>query len=102
MKNVIDKLFSGYGDMEAFGGNAPDQGTLQRRGKEYLTKDFPEIDYITSCTMSRSFRAKEVIAAAEAKLGRFYSVLIVLALSIAILAVLAVFARLLKLSPKDD
>mmetsp|Transcript_39332 Transcript_39332/g.85551 ORF Transcript_39332/g.85551 Transcript_39332/m.85551 type:complete len:233 (-) Transcript_39332:466-1164(-) len=47
---VVDAWYSGYGDMEAFGGHGPDQGKQQQQGSTYL-KNFPDLDYITSCAI---------------------------------------------------
>lgn len=49
---TMDHWYTGYGDMQAFGGKAPDQGKMYVSGISYLQKDFPEIDYITDCTIS--------------------------------------------------
>jgi peptidyl-prolyl cis-trans isomerase A (cyclophilin A) len=43
--DVVDALYSGYGEGAPRGGG-PEQGQLQRRGNEYLEADFPELDYI--------------------------------------------------------
>ena len=43
---VVDQLFSGYGDLQAFGGNAPDPGRIQREGNSFLKSNYPELDYI--------------------------------------------------------
>jgi peptidyl-prolyl cis-trans isomerase A (cyclophilin A) len=42
---VVDKLFSGYGEA-APQGHGPDQNRAQREGNAYLTKVFPKLDYI--------------------------------------------------------
>mmetsp|Transcript_31755 Transcript_31755/g.105197 ORF Transcript_31755/g.105197 Transcript_31755/m.105197 type:complete len:321 (+) Transcript_31755:73-1035(+) len=49
---AMDHWYTGYGDMSAFGGNAPDQNRMYQHGLEYLEKGFPEIDYITSCNIA--------------------------------------------------
>jgi len=36
--------------MAAFGGHGPDQGLQQQQGNAYL-KQFPLLDYITSCAI---------------------------------------------------
>jgi len=43
--DVVDKLYSGYGE-GAPSGNGPDQGRVQYEGNEYLKSDFPDLDYI--------------------------------------------------------
>ena len=37
--------------MEAFGGRAPDQGRIAAEGSSYLAA-FPDLDYVTSCTLA--------------------------------------------------
>ncbi len=46
--DVIDSLYSGYGEGGPAGSGAtgPDQAGIQRRGNEYLAADFPELDFI--------------------------------------------------------
>jgi hypothetical protein len=41
--------------MSAFGGHGPDQGIQQQQGNEYL-KQFPLLDYITSCAVHGEVR----------------------------------------------
>ncbi len=48
--DVVDKLYSGYGE-GAPGGKGPNQGTIQSQGNAYLTKDFPQLDYIRKATI---------------------------------------------------
>src|SRR5579872_750197 len=43
--NVVEKLYSEYGDA-APGGKGPNQGRIQAEGNAYLNKDFPKLDYI--------------------------------------------------------
>lgn len=42
---VVDQLYSGYGE-GAPSGMGPSQPLIQQGGNEYLTKNFPELDYI--------------------------------------------------------
>ena len=51
MKNVIDKLYSGYGDMAPFHKAGVNYGQYLQKGNKYLQKKFPSIDYIESCAM---------------------------------------------------
>jgi peptidyl-prolyl cis-trans isomerase A (cyclophilin A) len=46
--DVIDSLYSGYGEGGPSGSGAtgPDQAGIQRRGNEYLAADFPDLDFI--------------------------------------------------------
>ena len=48
--DVVDKLFSGYGEGAPNGGG-PDQGRIQAEGKAYLDKDFPKLDSIKSAVI---------------------------------------------------
>jgi peptidyl-prolyl cis-trans isomerase A (cyclophilin A) len=50
--NVVDGLYSGYGEGPPRG-RGPDQGRIQREGNAYLTKDFPNMDYVRKATIER-------------------------------------------------
>ena len=50
--NVVDALYSGYGE-GAPRGNGPEQGRLQGRGNAYLNADFPKLDYIKKATIEQ-------------------------------------------------
>lgn len=50
--NVVDALYSGYGD-GAPRGRGPDQARLQAEGNAYLMKDFPQLDYIRKATIEK-------------------------------------------------
>jgi peptidyl-prolyl cis-trans isomerase A (cyclophilin A) len=50
--DVVDKLFSGYGE-GAPGGRGPNQGQIQAEGNAYLTKGFPEMDYVKTATIGK-------------------------------------------------
>jgi peptidyl-prolyl cis-trans isomerase A (cyclophilin A) len=43
---VVDMLYSGYGEMPAMGGHGPDPDKLEAEGDAYLLKNFPMIDRI--------------------------------------------------------
>lgn len=49
---VVDKLYSGYGD-GAPRGKGPEQGRIQSEGNAYLVKDFPKLDYIKKATIEK-------------------------------------------------
>ena len=51
---VVDKLYSGYGDI-AEQGNAkgPRQGRASTEGNAYLAKEFPKLDYIKKATIAQ-------------------------------------------------
>jgi peptidyl-prolyl cis-trans isomerase A (cyclophilin A) len=49
--DVIERLYSGYGDGSDMGGKGPLQDTIQKLGKAYLDKDFPNLDSIKTTTL---------------------------------------------------
>ncbi len=51
MTEVVDKLYSGYGDGADMGGKGPLQGRITKEGKAYLDKNFPQLDSIKSATV---------------------------------------------------
>jgi peptidyl-prolyl cis-trans isomerase A (cyclophilin A) len=46
--DVVDMLYSGYGEMPQMGGKGPDPDKLESEGDAYLVKNFPMIDKITT------------------------------------------------------
>jgi peptidyl-prolyl cis-trans isomerase A (cyclophilin A) len=44
--DVVDKLYSGYGEIPAMNGTGPDPGKIETEGKAYLDKSFPQLDSI--------------------------------------------------------
>lgn len=50
--NVVDTLHSGYGE-GAPRGRGPDQGRIQMEGNAYLTKNFPNLDFVKKATIER-------------------------------------------------
>lgn len=48
--NVVDALYSGYGEGAPRGGG-PEQGRIQSEGNAYLTQAFPKLDYIKTATI---------------------------------------------------
>jgi peptidyl-prolyl cis-trans isomerase A (cyclophilin A) len=48
--DVVDRLYAGYGE-GAPQGKGPDQGRLQMEGRDYLTKNFPQLDCTTKVTI---------------------------------------------------
>src|SRR5215470_18791347 len=47
---VVDQLYADYGE-GAPAGNGPDQGRIEKEGNAYLTKDFPNLDYIKTASI---------------------------------------------------
>jgi peptidyl-prolyl cis-trans isomerase A (cyclophilin A) len=50
--NVVDALYSGYGE-GAPRGSGPDQQRVQSQGNAYLTHDFAKLDYIKKATIAK-------------------------------------------------
>jgi peptidyl-prolyl cis-trans isomerase A (cyclophilin A) len=50
--DVVDKLYSQYGE-GAPNGRGPNQAQIQAQGNAYLTKDFPQMDYIKTATIEK-------------------------------------------------
>ena len=48
--DVVDQLYSGYGE-GAPSGQGPVQQNIAARGNEYLTEGFPELDYVERATI---------------------------------------------------
>ena len=48
--DVVDQLYAGYGE-GAPSGNGPAQGAIQMRGNDYLTAEFPNLDFVRSATI---------------------------------------------------
>src|SRR5262245_14295170 len=48
--NVVDKIYSGYGEMAEQGGKGPSQAQFSTQGNAYLEKSFPKLDYIKKAT----------------------------------------------------
>lgn len=63
--DVVEGLYSGYGEMAEMGGRGPSQSKLMDQGKPYTDKDFPKLDMIKSATVI----FPEATTAAPAKKG---------------------------------
>lgn len=50
-KEVVDQIYSGYGEMAEQGGQGPSQSRVKAEGKTYLDKNFPKLDAIKSATV---------------------------------------------------
>jgi peptidyl-prolyl cis-trans isomerase A (cyclophilin A) len=50
--NVVDGLHKGYGE-GAPRGQGPDQGRVQLEGNAYLSKSFPQLDYVKKATITK-------------------------------------------------
>jgi len=50
--NVVDQLYSDYGE-GAPNGRGPNQGRIQAEGNAYLTKEFPNMDFVRKATIGQ-------------------------------------------------
>lgn len=50
--NVVDQIYSGYGESSDGGGKGPTQSRIAAEGNAYLAKSFPQLDYIKSATIA--------------------------------------------------
>jgi peptidyl-prolyl cis-trans isomerase A (cyclophilin A) len=50
--NVVDQLYADYGE-GAPSGRGPNQGRIQGEGNAYLTRDFPNLDFVRKATISQ-------------------------------------------------
>jgi len=64
--DVLDSLYSEYGDSPEGGGRGPNQEELQQRGNEYLNAQFPKLDYIKTARLYDSKEAAEAAMKASA------------------------------------
>lgn len=49
--DVVQKLYSGYGDLPEMGGRGPSEEAISKGGKVYLDKNFPMLDTIKMATV---------------------------------------------------
>jgi len=49
--DVVDSLYSGYGETAPQGGEGPDPQNIETQGNEYLQNRFPRLDYIKKATV---------------------------------------------------
>jgi hypothetical protein len=54
---VVDKFYGGYGEGAPDGGG-PNQGRMQKEGKPYLDKYFPQLDSIKTAVIMSNGVAK--------------------------------------------
>jgi peptidyl-prolyl cis-trans isomerase A (cyclophilin A) len=50
--DVVQQLYSGYGDLPEMGGRGPSEDMISKGGKAYLDKSFPMLDSIKSATVA--------------------------------------------------
>lgn len=46
---VLDQLYTGYGEMQSFGGRAPSSGRVRSQGIGFVADEYPDLDFVTSC-----------------------------------------------------
>eukprot|EP00929_Paragymnodinium_shiwhaense_P013309 TRINITY_DN121179_c0_g1_i1.p1 TRINITY_DN121179_c0_g1~~TRINITY_DN121179_c0_g1_i1.p1 ORF type:complete len:212 (+),score=20.46 TRINITY_DN121179_c0_g1_i1:71-706(+) len=46
--NVLDKIYTGYGDMPPWG-TGPEPGQIEEKGNAYIRENFPQISFIRTC-----------------------------------------------------
>ena len=51
--DVVDKIYSGYGESISRGGNGPDATRIQGMGNEYLVRQFPQLDYVKTARVEK-------------------------------------------------
>jgi len=49
--DVVQQLYSGYGDLPEMGGHGPSEGAISTGGKAYLDKNFPMLDSIKAAAV---------------------------------------------------
>jgi len=49
--DVVEILYSSYGDMPAMGGQGPDPSKIETQGNDYLANNFARLDYIKKATI---------------------------------------------------
>ena len=57
--NVVDSLYSGYGDGGESGGKGPSQEKLALQGNAYLVRDYPKLDCIVSARVSQEWKKNQ-------------------------------------------
>lgn len=50
--DVVDALYSGYGESAGSGGRGPFQSRIQSEGNAYLEKDYPQLDYVRTARLT--------------------------------------------------
>lgn len=49
--DVVEKLYAGYGELQALGGGGPDSQKIEGLGEEYLARNFSRLDKINQATI---------------------------------------------------
>ena len=64
----MEKLYAGYGEVQALGGGGPDSQKIEGLGEEYLARNFSRLDKINQATIV-DYTPKADAAGAAAKAG---------------------------------
>ena len=46
--DIVDSIYSGYGDLPQFGGKSPEPQRINKEGNDFLAVEYPKLDYILS------------------------------------------------------
>jgi len=46
--DIVDSIYSGYGDLPQFGGKSPEPQRINKEGNNFLAIEYPKLDYILS------------------------------------------------------
>lgn len=46
--DIVDNIYSGYGDLPQFGGKSPEPQRMNKEGSGFLSVEYPKLDYILS------------------------------------------------------
>ena len=66
--DVVEKLYAGYGEVQALGGGGPDSLKIEGLGEEYLARNFSRLDKIDQVTIV-DYSPKADAAGTAAKTG---------------------------------
>lgn len=64
MDEVLDALYSGYGEISPFNKDGVDQGKIWE-DDEYLRREFPKLDFFTDCAIIEASVKKEGVKKEE-------------------------------------
>lgn len=56
--DVVDALYSGYGDWSPRGGGGPSQTRIAAEGAAYVRKQYPKLDWIERATVEQEWRGR--------------------------------------------
>lgn len=68
--DVVEKLYSGYGEVQALGGSGPDSAKVEGLGEEYLQRSFERLDKINRASVIEYTPAPEKKAEAPKRTAK--------------------------------